>query len=243
MSIASEITRLQGVKADILQAISRKGVTVPVGSALDDCPDLIASISGGGDTVKIGERIYNTVVIDGVRWLSENLQFCPNGVELGATGAPSTPAAWYYDNDEELYSLDGVRKCGLLYNWYAVKFLNDNKDVFFKGWHVPTLSEWENLINDSGAQAAGSHLKASNLSWAPNWQGLDTYGFRVMPGGGYSHYTDGSFNDVCDYATMWTITDSDNEANYIYMKDDKGYVNNLFRTKTRGCSLRLVKDA
>jgi hypothetical protein len=48
MSIASEITRLQGVKSDILQAISDKGVDVPAGSALDDCPDLIASISGGG---------------------------------------------------------------------------------------------------------------------------------------------------------------------------------------------------
>lgn len=47
MSIASEITRLQGVKSDILQAISDKGVTVPAGSALDDCPGLIASISGG----------------------------------------------------------------------------------------------------------------------------------------------------------------------------------------------------
>jgi hypothetical protein len=45
MSIASEITRLQGVKADILTAIGNKGVTVPVGSALDDCPGLIGEIS------------------------------------------------------------------------------------------------------------------------------------------------------------------------------------------------------
>lgn len=44
MSIASEITRLQGVKSDILTAIGNKGVTVPAGSALDDCPGLIASI-------------------------------------------------------------------------------------------------------------------------------------------------------------------------------------------------------
>ena len=48
MSIASEISRLQGVKSDILQAISDKGVTVPAGSTLADCPSLIASISGGG---------------------------------------------------------------------------------------------------------------------------------------------------------------------------------------------------
>lgn len=47
MSIASEITRLQGVKADILQSIADKGVTVPAGSALDDCPGLIANIGGG----------------------------------------------------------------------------------------------------------------------------------------------------------------------------------------------------
>lgn len=46
MSIESEITRLQGVKSDILQAISDKGVVVPVGSALDDCPSLISQISG-----------------------------------------------------------------------------------------------------------------------------------------------------------------------------------------------------
>ena len=46
MSIASEITRLQGVKSDILQAISDKGVVVPVGSALDDCPSLIRDIEG-----------------------------------------------------------------------------------------------------------------------------------------------------------------------------------------------------
>ena len=44
MSIASEITRLQGVKSDILTAIADKGVTVPAGSALDDCPGLIGDI-------------------------------------------------------------------------------------------------------------------------------------------------------------------------------------------------------
>ena len=48
MSIASEITRLQGVKTDILQAIADKGVTVPDGSALDDCPELIELIPTGG---------------------------------------------------------------------------------------------------------------------------------------------------------------------------------------------------
>ncbi len=48
MSIASEITRLYGVRSDIFTSISNKGVTVPSGSQLDDAPTLIDSISAGG---------------------------------------------------------------------------------------------------------------------------------------------------------------------------------------------------
>ena len=61
MSIASEITRLQGVKSDILQAISDKGVTVPDGSALADCPELIGLIpTGGGGGGVVPGCIYLT---------------------------------------------------------------------------------------------------------------------------------------------------------------------------------------
>lgn len=48
MSIASEITRLYGVRSDIFTSITNKGVTVPSGSQLDDAPTLIDSISAGG---------------------------------------------------------------------------------------------------------------------------------------------------------------------------------------------------
>ncbi|MDO5828673.1 MAG: hypothetical protein Q4Q25_00840, partial [Methanocorpusculum sp.] len=67
MSIASEITRLQGVKSDILTAIAEKGVTVPTGSMLDDCPELIAAISGGGDasvSVKRIDSVRGNFVVD-----------------------------------------------------------------------------------------------------------------------------------------------------------------------------------
>lgn len=59
MSIASEISRLYGVKADILRAISDKGVEVPSGSKLAACPGLIASISSGGG-VDTGKGLYLT---------------------------------------------------------------------------------------------------------------------------------------------------------------------------------------
>lgn len=60
MSIASEITRLQGAKADIKSAIEAKGVTVPSNATLDGYGDYIEQISGGGgpdfdDWVKDGD--------------------------------------------------------------------------------------------------------------------------------------------------------------------------------------------
>lgn len=304
MSIASEIARLQGVKSDILQAISDKGVEVPSGSKLDDCPDLIASISGGGGgggvpylknimpttgvkvvdesgyiggdflgvyypsanyynnfavvipgadysasglgsvtfvdtTTTIGGRVYRTVTIGGVTWLAENLDYKFSGCGIGGGGTPTTPNAWYYNNDEATYGIDGVRKCGLLYNWYAVKFLNDNSSDLIPGWHVPTNDEWTALENAvGGTGVAGTRLKAANVDWVSSWGGTDDYGFAVLPAG----YYNGSFYDVGSYARFWTMTESGSNAynrgfgtgatvyQYTYYKDG-------------GFSVRLVKDS
>lgn len=48
MSVSSEITRLYGVRSDIFTSLTAKGVTVPASAVLDDVPDMIDSISGGG---------------------------------------------------------------------------------------------------------------------------------------------------------------------------------------------------
>ena len=50
MSIASEITRLQGAKADIKSAIEAKGVTVPSNAKLDTYDTYIDEISSGPPT-------------------------------------------------------------------------------------------------------------------------------------------------------------------------------------------------
>lgn len=59
MSIASEISRLQGAKADIKTAIQGKGVTVPSAAKLDDYADYIDDIPQG--TMPTGtKQIYVT---------------------------------------------------------------------------------------------------------------------------------------------------------------------------------------
>ena len=48
MSVASEIERLQGAKADMKTALESKGVTVPTDANVDSYASLISSISTGG---------------------------------------------------------------------------------------------------------------------------------------------------------------------------------------------------
>lgn len=48
MSVASEITRLYGVRDNIFTSITNKGVTVPSNSKLADVPTLVGSIPAGG---------------------------------------------------------------------------------------------------------------------------------------------------------------------------------------------------
>lgn len=58
MSIATEITRLQGAKADLKTAIEAKGVTVSSSALLDAYPALVDSIQTGDPNPTVGGRIF-----------------------------------------------------------------------------------------------------------------------------------------------------------------------------------------
>lgn len=308
MSIASEITRLQDVKSNILRAIADKGVEVPSGSVLADCPDLIASISGGGGsssekaylknimltdgvkvvdengyiggdfsrvyypnptysnnfaivipgadysnaglgsvtfadtTVTIGGREYRTVTIGTATWLAENLdyKFQVDGsqIPIGVSGTPSTPSAWYYGNDEATYGVDGNRY-GLLYNWYAAKYLEDNKSTLLpEGWRVPSGTDWDTLATAvGGADTAGTILKSA-AGWT-NGAGTDDYGFSGVPAG---LYTSGSFYALGSFNWFWTpeTLSSNARGQYLGAEAKMGWGSSA---KTEGHSIRLVKDS
>lgn len=88
MSIASEITRLYGVRGDIFTAIDAKGVTVPSSSVLDDAPELIAQIQIGGGAYLIDYTNPTYGVLSG-----------PDCSRSGATITPSVSCAWGYGLD------------------------------------------------------------------------------------------------------------------------------------------------
>jgi uncharacterized protein (TIGR02145 family) len=196
------------------------------------------------NTTTIGGRVYKTVTIGGVTWLAENLDYKFSGCGIGGSGTPSTPNAWYYNNDEASYGIDGTRKCGLLYNWYAVKLLNDNRSELIPGWHVPTNAEFVALANAvGGTSVAGTRLKAldgaADGSWPTSWGGTDDFGFGVLPAG---YYLD-SFRYVGSYAYFWTSTEFSSSYAYRWSFDTGSSLSSNYNDKICGRSVRLVADS
>lgn len=104
MSIASEITRLQGAKADLATAIEGKGVTVPAATKLDGYADLVDAISqgGGGGTMQSKSVSYTpstsaqsqTVTADdgydGLSSVAVSVAAMPSGTEGTPTATKGT---------------------------------------------------------------------------------------------------------------------------------------------------------
>lgn len=197
--------------------------------------------------VVIGGRKYRTVKIGNQIWMAENLDYKfdvnVSQIPIGQSGTPSTPSAWYYDNNEASYGIDGTYKCGLLYNWHAAKYLDDNKATLLpSGWHVPSNTEWTNLRNTIGNNP-GTKLKALNNSitsnWPSGWGGIDDYGFTALPSG----YYDGSFSNLGSYSLFWTSTELDSSYAYFRSLGKGTSLDSNSNGKIFGYSLRLVKDA
>ena len=196
---------------------------------------------------KIGGKVYRTVTIGGKVWLAENLDFKFSGCAIGQSGTSSSePRANYYNNDETANGWTG-RRCGLLYNWIAVKYLNDYRAELIPGWHVPTTNEWDALANAvGGTGVAGTKLKSKDASvpesspnWPTGWNGTDEYGFSALPAGNYY----GSFYSLGSNAYFWTSVEYG--SSYAYNRGfntgasmDSGYYN-----KYGQYSVRLVKDS
>lgn len=191
----------------------------------------------------IGGKTYPTVVMpDGSTWLAVNLDYAWTGLSVPTSGATQStdPQAMYYDYDESTYGWNGY-KCGLLYNWYAVDYLEQHKATLCPGWHVPSTEEWNALATAvGGASTAGTKLKASDVSWASSWVGTDDYGFAALPAG----YSDGMFYSVGSGAFFWSATEVNSwNARYRSFGSTVAQISSNYNFKEYQYSVRLVKDS
>lgn len=200
--------------------------------------------------------IYSTIQIGEQCWMAENLKFLPSVVGPG-TSSSSLPYYYVYGysgtNVTEAKATLNYNTYGVLYNWTAAMDSSDSsgtnpsgvQGVCPPGWHMPSQSEWNELINYLGGETlAGGKLKESNNNhWqSPNTGATNISNFTALPGG--RRYESNIFDYVNILGYWWTsgryqYTD---EAYYIKMGYNNSVVNNGHIKKENGLSIRCVRD-
>lgn len=191
-------------------------------------------------------KIAKNVVIGKQVWMTANLNVdhYRNGDPIPEVHDPKEwtglhTGAWcYYNNDPA----NGAAY-GKLYNWYAV---NDQRGLAPEGWHVPSDTEWEALVQCLGGSAvAGGKMKERRTThWnSPNTGATNESGFSALPGGDRYNFN-GNYSDMGDYANFWSSTESSNNFAWsrllIYGFSGVGRANRS--SKRLGFSVRCIKD-
>lgn len=211
----------------------------------DGCPSqnyFNTSVSYGSMTDQQGNT-YKTVTIGGKIWMAENLRVSkyrngdeiPNVSNFTSWAGLSTGAFCWYEDD----SLNNNCNYGKMYNGYA---LADSRQLCPSGWHIPTNTEWNQMIDSLGGNSvAGLKLKSS-IGWSGGGNGNNLSGFSALPTG--YRQPDGAFQKITMQGYWWTRT-VDMATNgfigrHMYSFADDVNISGLF--KGHGISIRCVKD-
>ena len=163
-------------------------------------------------------QTYKYVKIGNQVWMAENLNY-------------ETANSYCYND-----STENCKKYGRLYTWETA--LNACPE----GWHLPTNEEFEDLLEYIGGQEIAGKMLKSTTGWYDDGNGVDKYGFNVLPAG-YRSY-DGSFSGAGENAEFWSATESPNydlayTLSLYYLSDDTplfGYY------KDDAVSVRCLRD-
>lgn len=169
------------------------GATDTPGDGIDqNCDGL-----DGSNLVDVDGNVYDVVEIGDQIWMAENLRALHF-----ADGSPLTKIeddnAWlsmtfednaycWYKNDSATYA----EKYGALYNFAAAVGgiynyswgVEPIQGVCPTGWHLPTLDEWYELINNVEPLGTDDGWARNYLRSTEDWSfpGGDTYGFNAYP--------------------------------------------------------------
>lgn len=200
---------------------------------------------------------YSWIGIGKQAWMAENLKTThysdgtaipyveetPDWANLHAT---DKAYCWYKNSaaNRTIY--------GGLYTWAAAvngtigssNNPSDIQGVCPDGWHLPSNSEWSELVlHLGGTDSAGYKLKETGSTHWPNEDSDATNesGFTALPGG--SRYPDGKFNSFRWYAYFWTATENlENQAYHRSLFYQGPDVPGTAFHKEFGFSVRCIRD-
>jgi uncharacterized protein (TIGR02145 family) len=201
--------------------------------------------------VTIGTQIWSTSNLDVTNYR--------DGTPIPQVSDPSlwgnlTTGAWcYYNNDPTTGTTYGK-----IYNWYAVAGIHDNdpntpnKSLAPTGWHVPSDTEWNTLINflDPNANGgltvpnvAGSAMKAIGTThwFSPNTGATNSSGFTGLPGG--YRFVDGSYAGLGINGYWWSSSENGvGGAWYRNLNFESTNATKIGQGKELGYSVRCIRD-
>jgi uncharacterized protein (TIGR02145 family) len=201
----------------------------------------------GMPSVNYEGHVYNTVQIGTQCWLAENLNV---GDQIAGTEDPSnndTIEKFCYDNDPDNCTLYGG-----LYQWdemmdYAgssAAVPSGIQGICPTGWHVPSLAEWDTLIDFLGGDAlAGGPMKEMGFChWAnPNTGATNQYGFTARPSG--RRIAGGTFDLIESSAFFHSATEDNSVASWSQrIFNYNTTISEHTAAKTEGIPVRCIRD-
>lgn len=199
---------------------------------------------------------YTSVVIGNQEWMSENLL-----VTHYSDGTPISNVTLQTNWDNLTYSDKAIcymnnnsanSDYGLLYTWATVMNGNSGSNsnpsgiqgVCPIGWHIPSQSEWTELINYMGGiQNAGQYLKKVGLSnWnSPNTNANNLSQFSAVGGG--KRGINGTFYSFKNNGMYWSSSEYSSSSAYLsVMNYNNVLIQQGYNSKTNGMSCRCIKD-
>jgi len=201
------------------------------------------TITKSATVTDIDGNIYNTIQIGNQIWTRENLRTTRynDGSSIYSTSdilvwRVLTGGAFLYETVDE----EHLKSYGRLYNWYSI---NTGK-LAPKGWHVPTLDEWSDLISYLGGEnIAGGKLKEEGTEhWDyPNTDATNDSGFTAT-NSGYQGFGGGLWIYTWDNAHFWTKSEFSIYAWGIRLNNRSAVANPTYTNKQYGFAVRLIKD-
>lgn len=204
----------------------------------------------------IDGNVYNIRRIGNQIWMTENLK-----TTKYSNAATITYGLYYPAND-----VSNVAKYGYLYDWAAAINQPAKYDTIMMdltgqrvqgvcptGWHLPTVQEWLELVNNfGGTEVAALKLKITDESYwlTPLLIEEPVSGFNAIPAG--SRMIDGTYHVCGENASYWTSSQFWDGGGtimgrqiYLYNFQSKIYIN-IPNTNNQpgsiGLSVRCLKD-
>ena len=183
-------------------------------------------------------NVYKTIKIGNQTWMAENLKYLP-AISNNSTVSLATPLyyVYSYSGTDVIVAKNGINYTtyGVLYNWEAAK------NACPTGWHLPSSSEWNQLISYlGGANVAGIKLKSTTL-WSNPYEGTSNDSkFTALPAGYLNENK--KFSVLGEAAYFWTSTVNGSTAYAYGMFNYDGKTNGGYISKQIGMSVRCIKD-